>query len=491
MPQRFFSNFDFTFQECEEPIIIVDHRFHILFANELAKEHLQVEEDIDIKNWLSEDSYDVWKKIVENTKTRSYTTEKMSINTLNSKIEDMKVTSCYSDVYDWILLCFHYSEVTSKVDKHLAVEKKFRRVFDQSESGLLLTDADKRIVEMNEMAAKLLNVSLHSIIGQDISILWKLFPNEGYNIHKFFCSLKETGKGELTVQVPMKEGTRYIQLLSNYDSQDDIHLTIIRDETERIMMMKRLEHQQTLQMVGEMAASIAHEIKNPMTTLKGFTDLMKMTATGENKRYLSVLDREIERIENIVNEFLDLSKPGGYEMNIFSFSELMEETIELMQPQSIMQHVEIEYEKNLYQEDLILGNSHKLKQVLINLLKNAFEVMPSGGKIVIRQQIKYYDKVTISIEDSGTGMSENDLENIFTPFYTTKSEGTGLGLAFVAKTVEEHNGKITATSKVGEGTIFSIDFPLVIQKQREMVAEKSLEIDFADLTEQSDCFYSV
>ncbi|WP_397537329.1 ATP-binding protein [Rummeliibacillus pycnus] len=491
MAKEIFQVFDFSFQECEEPIVIVDHRYHILYANELAQNLLQIEEDVNISSWFNQESYETWKRMIDATKSHSYIAEKMTIDTLYYKIEDMKVTSYYSDVYDWILLCFHYSEAPSKVEKHYDIEAKYQRVFDQPGNGFILTNAEGKIIEMNEMAEKLLNISSKGFIGQYSTILLTLFPKDKSEIQRFFNKLVETGNGEVTIQVPTKDGIRYVQLMCNYDSLADIHLTAIRDETEKTMLIKQIEHQQTLQMIGEMAASIAHEIKNPMTSLKGFTDLMKMTATDENKRYLSVIDSEIQRIESIVNEFLNLSKPGEYEMNVFSIGELVDQTIELMQPRALIQNIQIVYEKNIYQDDFILGNKNKMKQVLINLLKNAIEVMPAGGNITIQQYVDYYDTVTLTIKDDGTGMSEQQLENIFLPFYTTKPEGTGLGLPFVVKTIEEHSGKIFATSKEGEGTTFELVFPQVIKSQNDRVAENDRSIHFPKLQLQRNFYYPV
>ncbi|WP_102692844.1 PAS domain-containing sensor histidine kinase [Rummeliibacillus pycnus] len=491
MDKEIFQAFDFSFQECEEPIVIVDHRYHILYANELAQNLLQIEEDVNIGSWFNNESYKTWTRLATDIKSHSYIAEKMTIDTLYYKIKDMKVTSYYSDVYDWILLCFHYSEAPSKIKKHYDIEKKYQRIFDQPGYGLVLTDAEGKILEINEMAAKLLNISSKGLIGQYSKILLTLFPKNRSEILKFFHKLVETGSGEVTIQVPTKDGIRYVQLMCNYDHLADIHLIAIRDETEKTMLIKQIEHQQTLQMIGEMAASIAHEIKNPMTSLKGFTDLMKMTATDENKRYLSVIDSEIQRIESIVNEFLNLSKPGEYEMNVFSLGELVEQTIELMQPQALIQNIQIVYEKNIYEDDFILGNKNKMKQVLINLIKNAIEVMPAGGNITMQQYVDYYDTVTLSIKDDGTGMSEQQLQNIFLPFYTTKPEGTGLGLPFVVKTIEEHGGKIFATSKIGEGTTFELVFPLVMKNQNDRVAEDNITINVTDKQMQRNFYYPV
>ncbi|MGX9133464.1 ATP-binding protein [Rummeliibacillus sp. JY-2-4R] len=492
MTKEIFQVFDFSFQECEEPIIIVDHRYHVLHANELAQNLLQIEEDTNFSGWFNKESYKSWMRIFENTKNHSYVSEKMTIDTLHYKIEDMEVSCYYSDLYDWILLCFHYSKAHSKIEKHYDIEKKFKSVFDQPGNGLVLADSHGKILEVNEKAEKLLNISNKGLIGQYSTVLMSLFPKDRCKIQNFFRKLKETSTADVTIQVPTIDGIRYVHITCNYDCLSDIHLIILRDETEKTMLLRQIEHQQSLQMIGEMAASIAHEIKNPMTSLKGFTDLMKMTATDENKRYLSVIDSEIRRIESIVNEFLNLSKPGEYEMNILSIGELVEETIELMQPQALIQNVQMVYEKEIFQDDNILGNKNKLKQVLINLIKNAIEVLPTGGNIIIQQNVDYYDRVTLAIKDNGSGMSDGQLQEIFLPFYTTKKEGTGLGLPFVSKTIEEHGGKIIASSKVGEGTTFELTIPLVVKKnQRNQVAEENIPMNIPHLEIQRNFLYPV
>ncbi len=492
MTKEIFQVFDFSFQECEEPIIIVDHRYHVLHANELAQNLLQIEEDVNFSGWFNTESHKSWMEIFENTKNHSYVSEKMSIDTLYYKIEDMEVTGYYSDVYDWVLLCFHYSKAHSKIEKHYDIEKKYKSVFDQPGNGLVLADSHGKILEINEMAEKLLNIPSKGLIGQYSTVLMSLFPKDRSKMQTFFRKLKETSTADVTIQVPTKEGIRYVHIMCNYDCLSDIHLIILRDETEKAMLLKQIEHQQTLQMVGEMAASIAHEIKNPMTSLKGFTDLMKMTATDENRHYLSVIDSEIKRIESIVNEFLSLSKPGEYEMSVLSIGELVEETIELMQPQALIQNVQMIFEKEIFQEDNILGNKNKLKQVLINLFKNAIEVLPSGGNIIIKQNVDYYDRVTLAIKDNGSGMSERQLQDIFLPFYTTKEEGTGLGLPFVSKTVEEHGGKIIVSSKIGEGTTFELTIPLVVKKnQINQITEENIPMNISQLEMQRNFLYPV
>ncbi|MBK3495356.1 PAS domain-containing sensor histidine kinase [Viridibacillus sp. YIM B01967] len=292
-------------------------------------------------------------------------------------------------------------------------------------------------------------------------ILMGFFPERKNDISQFFKKLLTTGHADITLKFQFtNEYIRYFNIVSNYDATSELHMTVIRDETEKVTLKQQLEHQGSLNILGELAASIAHEIRNPMTSLKGFTELLKISATEENKRYLSVIDSELQRMEAILSEFLILSKPNEWTKSLLSLSGIVTKVIELMLPNALMKSVNIVYHKPDFEPGYIYADDFKIKQVLINLIKNAIEVMPNGGEITITQSFDFIGQLKLTITDCGTGMSESDMQKIFVPFYSTKSSGTGLGLPFVLKTIEEHGGKIEVSSELLKGTSFEITLPL-------------------------------
>ncbi|PLT28972.1 ATP-binding protein [Peribacillus deserti] len=224
-------------------------------------------------------------------------------------------------------------------------------------------------------------------------------------------------------------------------------------------MQEQLRKSDTLNVVGELAAGIAHEIRNPMTALKGFIQLLEGSIQEDFSTYFRVITSELQRIETIITEFLVLAKPQAVKFLQKDINVILKDTIELLTAQSLMQNIQFETDYNSGIEN-IYCEGNQLKQVFINIIKNAIEVMPAGGTIKVKTD-RYKDKfVGISISDQGQGIPEEKIKKLGEPFYTTKERGTGLGLMVSYKIIEEHKGWIDVESKVGSGTTFHIFLPL-------------------------------
>jgi two-component system sporulation sensor kinase A len=219
-----------------------------------------------------------------------------------------------------------------------------------------------------------------------------------------------------------------------------------------------LQKSEKLTMIGEMAAGIAHEIRNPLTTLKGFVQIMRKDAP--QPVYFDLMFSELERIETITDEFLALAKPQVSEFKQKDVRQLLDNVVMLLSTQAILQNIEIE---TVYQDvPLIVCAENHLKQVFINIIKNAIEAMSDGGKIMIRVHPEHNetDQVRISIEDQGCGIPEERMAKLGEPFYTLKEKGTGLGLMICYKFIKEHGGQLFFVSKVGKGTTVHIVLPV-------------------------------
>ena len=210
--------------------------------------------------------------------------------------------------------------------------------------------------------------------------------------------------------------------------------------------------------MGRLSASITHEIKNLVTSLKGFVELLKDNTTEEGKKYLHVMESEMERMESILSELLYLSKPSKAFEEKVSLLQILKEVVQIMQPHAYSNNVFIRLKSEDNCDSTILGNVNQLKQVFINLVKNAIEVMKKGGTITIELK-DVHNKIQVSVQDEGIGIPEENLSKLFTPFFTTKEQGTGLGLCLVKKVVDEHQGKIVVKSNVGVGRPFILEFP--------------------------------
>lgn len=226
-------------------------------------------------------------------------------------------------------------------------------------------------------------------------------------------------------------------------------LNLIHDE---------LRQKEKLAVIGQMAAAIGHEIRNPLSSLKGFTQLQRERHPNTNDFY-PIMIQEIDRIDSIVNDLMTLGKPKEIKFSKANIEEIIAYTLSITQQQAERQGVSV--------ETIMAGplppidcDSKQLKQVFINLIKNAVESMPEGGNIKINIRIVESKKMLISIDDEGCGIADENILNLGEPFFTTKQNGTGLGLMVTNQIIKDHNGILNIESSLGKGTKVEIILPI-------------------------------
>lgn len=241
-----------------------------------------------------------------------------------------------------------------------------------------------------------------------------------------------------------------------YNGENAVQV-IFRDITEFKQSQEVIIHSEKLSTVGKLAAGIAHEIRNPLTSLKGFLQLLTLDTTSINK-YLPIFKSEIDRIEMISGELIALAKPFPQEFVRINMVDLLNDVIFLIETEAFRKNIAI---TNKIKEHIILINAvgMQMKQVFLNLLKNSIESMNHGGSIEVEVVLEP-TIVSIHIRDEGSGISKENLKHIFDPFFTTKSEGTGLGLMVTQNIIENHGGEIKVSSIEGKGTTFTIMIPM-------------------------------
>ncbi|WP_235848918.1 MULTISPECIES: PAS domain-containing sensor histidine kinase [Bacillaceae] len=222
-----------------------------------------------------------------------------------------------------------------------------------------------------------------------------------------------------------------------------------RDVTKERETEKRLVDSEKLTAVGQLAASIAHEIRNPLTSIKGFLQLMKQMKGEAKEEYLNILSDEVSRIELITGELLVLAKPQAYDFQLINVGKIMEDVVTLLSSQALMSGVDIH--SNIEALPEMKGIESQLKQALINVVKNAIEAMPNGGNLYITVRNKG-GAIVIVVKDEGVGIPKEILNKIGSPFYTTKEKGTGLGMMTTAKIIQTHQGGFEITSIPNQGT---------------------------------------
>lgn len=229
-------------------------------------------------------------------------------------------------------------------------------------------------------------------------------------------------------------------------------LTVHKEQTATL-----LQKSEKLALVGQLAAGIAHEIRNPLTAIKGFVQLSRMQ--NENRdEYFDIMLTELDRINLIVSELLVLSKPMDVVYKKQQVAVILQDVVTLLQSQASMDNVVIALSM---ESDIpaVRCEENQLKQVFINVLKNAMEAMPDGGRIEVALK-REENTVVLLFTDEGTGIAEERLPKLGEPFYTTKEKGTGLGLMTCMKIMESHGGEMSISSKAGEGTLVKVSLPV-------------------------------
>ncbi len=227
----------------------------------------------------------------------------------------------------------------------------------------------------------------------------------------------------------------------------------VREERHQFEMARR----ERLAQMGEMGAMLAHEIRNPLAGIKGYAQIIgKRPDEARNAGFAQRIVAEVLRLESLVSDLLSYAGSDSLPMSFFDLRELVTYTVSLVRREAEQQHVTLGIECG--RDIAVLGNRDRLGQVLLNLMKNAVQAMPEGGSLLVTANASGKN-VIINVNDSGEGISAENLSRIFDPFFTTKARGTGIGLALCKKIVEEHKGKIKVESRVGTGTSVSVILP--------------------------------
>lgn len=442
---------------------IVD--FEWIFSNEVAARIIEKSADQLIGKKLleimpaNEDAglFDEYVQVVENDKEISF--EKYYVNdNLDKwvKVSAVKLGDGFTVTFQDI------TEAKLNLKELEAKSERYRKLFDESIDAIFLVNENFDFEEANASFQELFGLSWQQL--KSLSLNYFFASDEIYA--EFKTKLQEQGKVEEFELDLINAGEEQKNCLINSVAIDDgqtiSYLGVIRDMTKRKQADKQLLLAEKLSMSGKIARTIGHEIRNPLTNLSLAIEQLGDEIGDLNEEvevYISIAQRNVKRIGKLISDLLQSSKPKELALEKQSLNNLTRESVNLVRDRLKLQKIRLieQYKDNL--PELPIDND-QFKIALLNIFINAIEAMePSKG--VLKLVTDHEDgEIELVISDNGKGISEQDLDRLFEPYFSGKKEGTGLGLTTVQNIIHSHKGSIDVKSKVGEGTTFRITFQL-------------------------------
>ncbi len=346
------------------------------------------------------------------------------------------------------------------------LQNLYGNVIATMSSGLLTTDSSQRVTFVNRAGGDLLGLDPASAPGRSLSDLGFVFPDDWDSIRDRARG-RETYRGEIEVD---RQGSRQmlgfsLRVLKEADGEEGT-LILFQDLTEVKKLERRARFNEQLAAVGELAAGIAHEIRNPLASISGSVQVLsnELSVGSAERRLMEIIVSESNRLAKILEEFLRFVRPQERRVDVFDVATNVTEVMDLFRlSDEISDAHKIEVEVYPPSSQLS-GDRDQIRQIIYNVAKNAVRAMAAGGTLTVqgREDEAWY---SIRFTDTGRGMSPEELSGLFTPFSTAFDGGTGLGMAIVRRIVEDHGGVIDAESSPGEGTTVTILLPRTAQKR--------------------------
>lgn len=323
--------------------------------------------------------------------------------------------------------------------------------------GLVALDREGRVNALNSVAASTLGVDPAGATGKPAyaaipPVLAAILADADNPVDKeILCPLADGRRIPMDVSAANltgEDGERFGQVI------------LFKDLTEIRTLRREVEKNRRLASVGRLAAGVAHEIRNPLSSIKGFATYFqeKHRDSEQDQEIAAIMIQEVDRLNRVVGQLLEFSRPVRLHFQTVPLDRFLEDTFRLIRRQVDEAGVTTRLEAG--GDGLMAAmDTDRMSQVLLNLYLNALDAMPSGGRLTVRSFREADGRIRIEVGDTGSGIGGNDLPHIFEPYFSTKKSGTGLGLAIVHNIVKAHGGKVQVESRPGEGTIVQITLP--------------------------------
>ncbi len=369
-----------------------------------------------------------------------------------------------------------YQEQEERASELKLLKEFNESIVDSINVGLMAVDLDGRVTHSNSALEQILEIGRDVAMGKQVEELFaedfadtlrQVLGKDGWrlqqlrNIYKLHTATRNGRSLVLNISLAPLQGDALVQSGA---------LVVLEDVTSKIRLEEQLQQREKLSSIGLLAAGVAHEVNTPLTGVSSYTQMLLGMLPDSDPKHalLQKIGRQADRAVNIVNNLLNFSRTGGAtEFTELDVNRVLDDTIQLIEPQLRRNQIEI---SRAYDPDApnVIGNAGKLQQVFTNLLLNARDAIPDGGRISLRTTSSRDDLLVVEVSDNGIGIAPENVAKIYDPFYTTKGvgRGTGLGLAVSYGIVQEHSGHISVESAPGRGTTFRIALPTAHARAR-------------------------
>ena len=355
-------------------------------------------------------------------------------------------------------------------------ESFYKNIFASLADGILIFSSDLKVTKVNQSAEEIFQRSKNSFEGEHLS---KLFPNQPNIIEKANYSIVSQisyhhveGIGyRKSIKKSFPVNLTFSPLVKN-SPNITAGIILIQDTSLHQELQENSQQTDHLSALSSLTSGMAHEIRNPLSGIRGSAQLLlKDLKNSDQREYMEIVIEEVDRIARLVKKMMDLTRPTLQDFKQTNIHQVLKEIL-------ILEQEALERKEGVFVQSYdpslptIKANKDELKQVFLNLIKNAVEASPKGGQVHIstlyntdysfrkKQDSLSPHSIIVKIVDSGPGMTDATMKKIFTPFFTTKKRGTGLGMAISLKIIENHKGKIKITSNESIGTIIQVFFPV-------------------------------